>query len=79
LVIAFVIHLPLALSPGLVLFPLGITYVLFGIGDHLYRRFSRRALPYEPSPTIADAQGNGRATAQDAQAQDDAVKKEERL
>ena len=79
LVIAFVIHLPVTLSIGLLLFPLGVTYVLFGIGDHLYRRFSRRATASEALTATADAESQDDGRHDFAQPPQPAVKKEERL
>ena len=77
LIIAFVIHSTLTLNLGLLLFPLGVTYVLSGIGDYLYRRLSRRVSRHEPDPAEEGSvkSGNGRG-AHESPSSGGAVKKD---
>ncbi len=52
-VIIVVIHYAVSKSPKIVLFPLGATYVLYGLGDTLfYTFFKRRPAPVEEGPVL---------------------------
>lgn len=49
-----IIHYAISKSPYLVLFPVAMTYILFGIGDTLYQRLTRVAPDETPSGDATD-------------------------